>query len=136
MASELEIDEREVIDTGEDDGAEHQYGINGPSQNHGLLDAPLVETAVFQHHVGEHEQAEEEPHLGVDGELLSRAELTEGSGEHRLHVAEVGGAEQYPEQGDEEEGLGDTDDVDQHLDQSAVCLSFYIGLRRGSLGLP
>ena len=61
MVLELEIDEREVVDTRKSDGAEHQHHIDDPAGHQGHVAAPTVETAVLQHKIGNDEQSKEDP---------------------------------------------------------------------------
>ena len=103
MALELEIDEREVVDTRKSDGAKHQHHIDHPSWHQRNTTAPTVETMVLEHDIGKDEQRQEDPKLGIDVELLPHSKLAESTHKHGLDVRQVGGPEKHPSERHQEE---------------------------------
>lgn len=61
-----------------------------------LLTAPTVKTFVFQHNIGEDEQAEKQPELGIDRKMSTLAELGESPDKNASHLLEIGGPKHHP----------------------------------------
>ena len=90
MASELEIDEWEIIDTRACYYHENQHEIDGPTDDSRTIVAPFVETCVEQQHVQEDEQSEVNPDAVFDVEMLAHIEVVYQRSEQIADVCKAG----------------------------------------------
>ena len=115
MASELEIDKWEIIDTWASYYHENQHEIDGPTDDSRTIVAPFVETCVEQQHVQKNEQTEVNPDIAFDVEMLAHIEVVYQRSEQIADVGEAGGAEQSPEQRHKYKCLGYFESIDDYF---------------------
>ena len=92
MASELEIDEREIIYTWTSYYHENQHEIDSPTNHGWAIVTPFVETAVEQQHIQNDEHSEVNPDAVFDIEMLPNAEIVDQRGEQIADIREAGGS--------------------------------------------
>lgn len=112
---ELEIDERILFHRGECDDGENQYTVNSPSDNGFLLAAPHVETAVADDDVGGDKERQGNPGNRRNLQLMRQGPVMEECREEIAQSAERRGTEDAPQQGDDDESLGNIADFKDHL---------------------
>ena len=81
MASELEIDKWEIIDTWACYYHENQHKIDCPADYGRTVFAPFVETCVKQQYIDKYEQSEVNPDAVFDVEMFAYTEIVDQRGE-------------------------------------------------------
>ena len=92
MASELEIDKREIIDTRACYYHENQHKIYRPTNDAMTVIAPFVETVVVKKYVHEDEQPQVNPDVAFDIQMLAYVEIVHQWGEQIADIGETCGS--------------------------------------------
>ena len=133
MASELEIDKREIVYARACYYHENQHEIDCPTDNGGTVVAPFVDARVVKQHINKDKQSEINPDVAFYVKVFAHIEIVHKRSEQITDVCEACCTEHRPEQRHKYECLGDFERIDDDFLKFAFVSLFGKAVKDGFL---
>ena len=105
MSLELEIDEREVIDTGKQDDQKNHGRINRPAWQPLETATPPVEAVIEQNQITNYKYREEGPRFTINMKIIHDVKIMSNGTQNSSYLMNIGSSKKYPDERDDEKGL-------------------------------